>query len=115
MSLGLLTKGIKGTLQPGPISILTEQDINNETIQSFHKQMIDLASRSISETSLENRELIGLTLPIDKSNLPQAKKLIREFIEKFNAILDAPEGNSVYQLNLQFFPLATECKKDDEI
>ncbi len=49
----------------------------------------------------------GYAINLKKSDLPKAKKLIREFVQDFARKIEATQktGDETYQLNVQFFGL----------
>ncbi|MCB0342126.1 MAG: TIGR02147 family protein [Pseudobdellovibrionaceae bacterium] len=92
----------------------TQQDIPDENIRAFHQQMISLAAQSVQRVSVKEREIVGLTIPISRAKLRQAKELIRKFASEFDALMDDTQGDAVYQLNVQFFPLAEGVINDHD-
>lgn len=82
----------------------TTHDIPNYAIRKAHKEYIEMASQSIEQHHVEDREIIGSTLAIDPSKLPEAKKKIRDFIEELSKYLSSNNKEEVYRINLQLFP-----------
>ena len=83
----------------------TSDDIASEAIQRFHEAMLENAKQSIRQVPVEERQVSGITLSLSKEDLPEAKKLIQEFEEKFAKLLDSKNADTVYQLHTTFFPL----------
>lgn len=75
-------------------------------VRSMHKQMSDFAKESMDKVSVEERNISGVTVGIDREDYEKIVGEIEELRRKVVAI--ATEKNSaeqVYHLNLQFFPL----------
>lgn len=83
----------------------TSDDIASEAIKRFHEEMLSHAKKAIRSISVAEREISGCTITIAKEDMQKAKDLIRHFEEEFCKLLDKKNGNEVYQLNIQLFPL----------
>jgi len=86
-------------------NITTSNDTPCEYLRRTHKEFISLAMKSIDVIPVQERDITGITMCIDKSKLPELKKLISEFRAKFNQLAETPEATDLYQLNIQFFPV----------
>jgi uncharacterized protein (TIGR02147 family) len=77
-------------------------------IQNIHRQMSDLAMKTMEEEAKEWRELNGLTLAVPLSKVPEIKNAIKRFSRELNQTFSSEEANeAVYYLAVQFFPLTT--------
>ncbi len=92
-------KPLKGQLQ-------TSDDIANQAIRQSHYEDIDLSRRALESVPVEDRDFTALTLAIDKSKLPQAKKLIREFQNELMSFLESGEQTEVYKICFHVLPLS---------
>lgn len=106
LKIGLLKTTSNQELSVSDEQITTESDVARESYKIYHEQMISLAKTSIRTTPVTEREITGLTLPIAKDNLAKAKELIKKFVDDFDSLVENTKGDSVYQLNVQFFPIA---------
>jgi len=70
-----------------------------------------MAEAALSDFPVEQREFGNVSIAVNASDLPAAKKRLREFIDQFNRDFERDEAQEVYQLNVQFYPL-TRPKKD---
>lgn len=104
MSLGLIKK-IKNKIVVCHNSIETTQDIPSAALRKAHKQYIEKAIYSLENHATLDRDITGTTIAIKKSNLPEAKKLIREFRKSLTELLESGKKDDVYRLNIQLFPL----------
>jgi len=86
--------------------VKTSEEIKSLAIQSFHRQMLQLAARSL-EKPVADREFSGLTVAISEEQLPAVKERIREFRESLDRFIEqGPQKKGrVYQFNVQLFPL----------
>ena len=103
-------KNRKITLSPGNLS--TTEDIQSLAIQEYHSSMIEHAKQGLKEVPVDEREYLSGTLSFKKENLPQAKELLRNFLDEFGSTMDSDAGDEIYQIQLQFFPLSKTNKKD---
>jgi len=85
-------------------SVSTPTDIPSEAIRNYHRQNINRAISSIENVAIEERDISSIMMPIDKSKLAEAKKMIRNFRRELALFLEAEEGDQVYSLNIQLFP-----------
>ncbi len=104
-SLGLLINDSKGKLKVAQGRLDTSNDLASEAIKKYHEQMIENAKASVRLVSVESREITGATLVMNSAHLPKAKELIREFRKKFSELFEEELGDSVYQIQVQLFPL----------
>lgn len=98
---------IRNTLTIGE-PLYTPTDTPNSHIKKFHLQMLNNAAKIINEVPVEQREFTALTLAFNSSHLAEAKKLIRKFQADFDQLMSEKtplEKDSVYQFQIQFFPL----------
>jgi len=74
-------------------------------LRHYHKQVLELAKKSLDQSTPLEREVSGGVFPIRSDRLPEAKKIIREFQMKLFRLLEDPRGDSLFQLEVAFFPL----------
>ncbi len=105
--LGLLEKTPDGHVQKCAARLTTSQDVPNEALKLFHKQLISKAITAIDAQVSSEREISASTLTIDSTKIPEAKQMIREFKRTLCAFLEARDGcgTDTYQLNVQLFRL----------
>lgn len=105
LEVGLLRKSANGGLKRVSKFLKTDDDIASEGLKRFHEAMIEHGRNAIRKIPVNEREIIGLTLAVRRSQIEDAKKLIRNFIEDFARLGGHKEADQVCQLNIQFFPL----------
>jgi hypothetical protein len=74
-------------------------------VKRFHEQMLDNARLAVREIGLERREIIAATFSVGVSDLAEAKQVLRKFRSEFCRRFERDKGDSVYQLEVAFFPL----------
>ena len=89
----------------------TSEDVRNENIQSFHRSLLDKAERALIEIEPDLRDFSALILKVGAKNLPQLKKMIRDFYKKAEELLQDGEEDQVFAIAVQAFPLNRRRKK----
>lgn len=76
-------------------------------ILNFQKSTLDLAQQLLDHVPRAERDISTLTIPMSKLHLDDLKNRLREFRHQIiHWAKDLEHEDSVYQLNLQLFPLA---------
>lgn len=86
-------------------NVTTTSDIPSEDIRRVHKEFINLSLDSLDKIPVTERDITGITMCIDKGQLPELKQALAEFRAKFCQKAEASPSNDIYQLNIQFFPV----------
>jgi uncharacterized protein (TIGR02147 family) len=101
-----LLKKTGGALRATGSNFANPEGLPNDAIRKFHRQILARADQALNFQGAEERESSNLTIAIDESTLPKARKLIREFTRKFDRELSqASKKTRVYNLTVQFFGL----------
>jgi uncharacterized protein (TIGR02147 family) len=108
LSLGLLVRDQhSGGIVRGEPTLTTEHEVRSLGAKAFHRQMIERAAESMETVPRELRDLAALTVCISPKTAALVKQRIHQFQEAIAELCDADgEGEVVYQLNLQWFPLS---------
>jgi uncharacterized protein (TIGR02147 family) len=105
--LGLIEMGDDGFYKVVGNTLTTGPEVVGLAAQKFHLDTMELASRSLKETTKDQRNIFGLTLGISKKTFEKVNCIM---IECQNQILQLAandtESDAVYQLNVQFFPVS---------
>jgi uncharacterized protein (TIGR02147 family) len=109
LKLGLIRRGDSGTLEQSNALLQTQDEVISAALGGFHKSMIRLGADSIDRFPRNEREISSVTLTISNAGAARIKRMVQEFREEIlRAVADDPEPNErIYQLNFQFFPLAS--------
>lgn len=87
----------------------TPNDIPSEAIQLFHMQSLENASQAIRSSQIEEREFSSYTMNIDKSKIPLAKEMMRNFQRELANHLESSDGQNTFQFQMQFFSLTNDA------
>ena len=114
LDLGLLTRDDTGRICRGEASVTTGHTVRSLAITNYHRQMLKRASESLELVHGDLRDISALTVCISPASVPEFKERIHAFRESLLDLGDRDDNPvSVYQLNIQFFPL-TAVRGGDE-
>ncbi len=106
LDLGLVERDETGRLTRGESSITTGHEVRSLAVGNYHRQMLKRAAESIELVRSESRDISALTVSISADTVPELKERIHNFREVLIDLCDRDEApNSVYQINIQLFPL----------
>jgi uncharacterized protein (TIGR02147 family) len=104
--LGLLTKDDDGTISRGEPSVTTGHEVAALAARNFHYQMLERARESIELCDREFRDVSALTVCVNPDVVDQLKDRVHRFREEMLDLCDSSsDPETVYQLNIQLFPL----------
>jgi uncharacterized protein (TIGR02147 family) len=104
--LGYLEVSPRGVLVKKISNSFVQNVATTEEMREVQKQFLSKSISTISSVPLEQRDHSGVTLTIARSQVPEAKELIRKFRRKFTNLMQKnTEHDSVYQLAISLFPL----------
>jgi uncharacterized protein (TIGR02147 family) len=92
--------------KPTARNLATSSGIPSAALRHLHRQMLDLARSALETQSIEDRDVTSITMAIDKTRLPEAKVMIKDFRRKLCAFLEGGDASEVYSLNVQLFQLS---------
>lgn len=96
-----------GRIRAMKAKVSTTFDVPSQAIRTFHSQVLDKAKDALPHQSVDEREFGALLVPVGKHQIPEAKRLIREFQDRFSEELGADlVKDEVYALSVQFFRLS---------
>ena len=105
--LGLVVLGLDGYYEVPDRFVSTGEKWQASLIARFQKEMVRLSGQAIDDLPREQRDISSLTLPFSRSLVEVARERLREFRQEMLALArECEDEDCVYQLNLQFFPLA---------
>ncbi|MDG5814577.1 TIGR02147 family protein [Chitinispirillales bacterium ANBcel5] len=85
-----------------------EDSIKTILIKKYQQETIRLAAESLFRHPKEKRNISTVTITIDESQLSRYNEIITNFrTELLNMAKQTENADSVYQLNIQMFPMAT--------
>lgn len=112
LSLNLI-KEDDGKLKPTHKHLYTKQDVSNEALREYHKNIMKHATQEIENQDVTEREFNASAFGIKKEDMPKAKERIREFMQNFIKEFESDHGQAeeIYQLGIQFFGLSKNNKE----
>jgi uncharacterized protein (TIGR02147 family) len=108
LSLGLLVEREDGSVRSGEASVVTPHEVAGLAARNYHRGMLELARDSVECAAPAERHLLGVTVCIPRSLVPELKRELNAFQERLLDLCDRAEGapESVVQLQLALFPLS---------
>ena len=102
---GFIKKNDEGLWERCDAALSTGDDIKSFLIVRFQKEMMDLATQSLT-VPLAERDISGVTLTLSRQSLPLLKEEIKKFRKRAMQIaLDDANPDRVYRCSIQLFPL----------
>jgi uncharacterized protein (TIGR02147 family) len=94
-------------------SLKTPHQVTGMAVSSYHRQMLKLAHDSIDQFEPDERHLLGLTVSIPESLLPQLKEELNALQERLLYICDNSDQASTrtFQIGMQVYPLSKSITK----
>lgn len=108
LSLGMMERRGDGTLVSTQKSFATPEGKPGDLLRNAHKMNFKLATECLDYGRVEDRDFRAATLCIDPSRLPEARKVLQEFHNRFVSFMDEGEKSEVYKFCMQLFPIT--CK-----
>lgn len=108
-TLGMLQPAPEdGRLIPADASIVTPHEVAGMAAMNYHAGMIGRAAEALTTTPPRQRHYCAVTVAIPDTLLPKLKQELDRFQERILDMCDSAEGvrSTVYQLNMQLFPLS---------
>ena len=106
LDLNLVKWSEKGELQATYNRVSSKDDVSNEGVKEYHRQVLELARKAIDEQAVDKREFQSFTMAIASEKLPLAKDMIRKFRSKLSKAVSG-DGDNVYQTSIQLFQLTS--------
>lgn len=107
--IGLLDKDDAGNLIDSTTGFSTDirEGLSTQAQRRFQEKSLERSIEAIRMVSIEDRDNTSMTMAINTKDLPQAKKMIKEFRRRFCGRLEEnSQLNEVYQLTISFVPLS---------
>ncbi len=112
LGLGLLERDEDGSLVRGQPTLTTGHEMRSVAIGNYHRQMLERGREAIENTPSEERHLSAMTGCIKAENVDAFKDRINSFRESIIELFEREEdSDTVYQFNIQFFPLNSNCEE----
>lgn len=107
LKLGLIKKNSARRYIPTEKVISTGDQWKSLAIKNFQKKTMELGIRALDKISKEKRDITTLTFSVTADELAKLKELNLEYRKKVISLISrADNGDIVYQLNTQLFPMS---------
>ena len=94
---------IRSNLNQTNTNILDEY-ITSESARNQQKQILDKSKEALNQIPIQERSHTSITIKFDSNRIKEVKELITNFRLKFSQEMETENGDSVYQLQISFFP-----------
>ncbi|MGZ3769934.1 MAG: DUF4423 domain-containing protein [Bdellovibrio sp.] len=109
---GYINRDANGKMTLPEIDLQCKEGIYRISLAEFHRQVLEMAHKSIHDVDRDQRYILGRTVSISSSEFKQAKEIFDEALRKIEALgQQKASSKEVYHFELAAFPM-TE-KKDD--
>ncbi|MCQ2062916.1 MAG: TIGR02147 family protein [Fibrobacter sp.] len=109
---GFLKKGKHHTYSQLDRGIQGSSEMIPQAIRNMHKKMAEFAVKAIENFPKTDRNFSGLTVAVGKSTYAQIVKELDDCRKRVADIVSAAEdGDRIFRLNMQLFPVTKEIKK----
>ncbi len=102
--LGFIVKEGRKLRRSTP-SLSTPDGVTDSAIRKYHFQMLNKAEEALERDPVSERDFGAITLAIDPSRIPEARKLISKFRKQMATVLAGGEKKRVYTFSTQLFGL----------
>lgn len=97
---------------PTNAPLITSDNISNAAVKKSHYADLKLAETALNEVSVDERDFTAITIAADKSKLPEAKRMIREFQDSLTQFLEDGTKDEVYKMTFYIYPLTRPANED---
>lgn len=105
--LNFIRKGPGGFYEITDTLITTGKDWRSHAVKAFQAETMRLAGESLARHGKDRRDISTATVAVAAKDLDAFRERIREFRESvLNLAARSPEADTVYQFNVQWFPLS---------
>lgn len=106
MEYGYLSISKNGTWnKQDPVLITGQRTVTTEDLRKRQKQILEKSIIALERVPISERNHASATVAIDSRRIPEAKRMIDEFIDYLCKYLEASERDQVYELSVGLFPL----------
>ena len=114
IKLGLLQKNADGSFVQVDAVLHTKSHSRELAVANFQREMIQLGERALASVESASREVSTVTFSIPRKAFPRIQQLMREFQDALARESMSVQGthDSVFQFNIQCFPVAKNPKKE---
>jgi uncharacterized protein (TIGR02147 family) len=116
LKLDLLRRDENGKLIQTDRIVSTPAEVSSAYVANWHREYLKKAAESIETVPREKRDISAVSLSFSKENMKLVKEMVANFRKEIVQVaLQQPHRNSLYQLNIQFFPISEISDDEGEI
>lgn len=105
--LHLIELNSDGYYELTELAVTTGAEWDSLAIRKYHQNNIQLGSEAIDRFPKDERDISGVTMNIGKDDLPRIREMVTRFREELiQYVNSSATPESVYHLNMQFFPFS---------
>lgn len=82
--------------------------LSTSSHREYQRQIISKAVTAIDESGPEEKDITSMTMAIDESKLPEARKIIAKFRRELCAYLEDGTQSRVFNLAIQLYPISKQ-------
>jgi len=111
LQLGLLMRTSDGRLQPSDPHLSANENLPLELLRGWHAQAMEQGRRALAEIPPTERDVSTMTLALSAADLPTIRAWVVDLRRQVRALAaSTTNSDRVFQVNVQFFPVATRAK-----
>ena len=112
LRLGFLTRDSNGKYFQGAPAITSGSHVHAAGVRHINKQFSELGTQAIETFDSSLRHISSMTVGVSEASFRQINQEIEEFKDRLRRIVDDDKAtNSVYTVNIHFFPVSTKKKE----
>lgn len=115
IKLEMLVEKEDGSYGASGVQYKTPTDILNTSLKNHTVQTLELATDSVINDPVEERDFSTITMAIDPENLGEAKNMIKSFRKRLSKKLESGNKKEVYKLAIQLFPLSRGYEEKSDV
>lgn len=92
-----------------------EEGLTNSALKQLQRHILEKALEAIDLVPSEEKDITSMTMAIDESKLPEAKKLIKKFRRQMCDYLEEGHQTRVFNLAIQLYPISKKNKKQETL
>jgi uncharacterized protein (TIGR02147 family) len=105
---GYLVLEPNGRVVHPEVSLECSGEVYRVALAKFHREILQLAGKSIEKTPSAKRSIQGHTCTLSEENFAKAKEIVDNAIQQIRALGQGEkQGDSVYHLEMALFPLTS--------
>jgi hypothetical protein len=93
------------------LNISASYDLPSSALRKLARQLLQKSIESLESQSQDERDITNMTMAIDPTLLPEAKKMITNFRRKLCTFLEQGKRTEVYAFAPSLFRLSKQTKK----